>query len=86
MPRVQRSFELGDVWGRRVAERRESLGLTQSQLAELCEVTQQTISKIERGEVVPLDALKVRLAAALVTKPWQLFPWPGQARERVGAA
>jgi DNA-binding XRE family transcriptional regulator len=60
--------------------------MTQTQLAELCNVTQQTISKIERGEVVPLDGLKVLLAQALRTEPWVLFSWPGQIRSRVKAS
>jgi transcriptional regulator with XRE-family HTH domain len=85
VPRVSRQFSLGDVWGQRVAARREELGLTQAQLAELAQIKQQTVSKIERGEVVPLDALKVVLADALGTHPWRLFPWPGQTKSKVPA-
>lgn len=67
---------LGDLWGARVAARREELRLTQAELAELCEVTQQTISKIERGLIIPLDRLKVTLAGHLRTTPDELFKWP----------
>lgn len=67
---------LGEVWGTRVAARREELHLSQTDLAELCEVTQQTISKIERGLMIPLDRLKIALATHLRTTPDQLFSWP----------
>lgn len=63
-------------WGRRVQERRKELGLTQTQLADLCDVTQQTISQVESGRIVPVDRLKIGLAHALGTRPGVLFPWP----------
>jgi transcriptional regulator with XRE-family HTH domain len=71
-----RTFTLAESWGHSVAARRESLRLSQAQLSELCEVTQQTISKIERGLMTPRDELKLRLAVCLRTTPGQLFPWP----------
>jgi transcriptional regulator with XRE-family HTH domain len=63
-------------WGARVAERRRSRGLSQADLALGCGVTQQTISKIERGEMIPLDRLKLALSSALEVHPHDLFPWP----------
>lgn len=63
-------------WGARVAQARRSLGLSQSQLAQASSVTQQTISKVERGTVCPHDTLKLRLAIALGQPPAHLFPWP----------
>lgn len=68
------------VWGVNVADAREDLGLTQLQLAELCDVTQQTISKVERGVIRPRDRLKLRLAEALGRRPSDLFPWPSPSR------
>jgi len=50
--------------------------MSQATLAERCGVTQQTISKIERGLMVPLDPLKLRLALELDVSPAMLFPWP----------
>lgn len=76
---------LGKEWGERVAQRRESLGFTQKQLAELCDVSQQTISKIEAGAMIPLDRLKVTLAHKLATTPDELFRWPALA-DLLGAA
>lgn len=67
---------LGEFWGRRVAERREALGLTQAQLADLCGVTQQSISRIEGGAVIPRDSLKITLSVKLGTTPGELFAWP----------
>lgn len=50
--------------GHRLAERRKSLGLTQSDVAELMDVTKSRISQIERGEVSTVEAI-ARYVAAL---------------------
>lgn len=63
-------------WGGRVADARRELGLSQQDLALASAVTQQTISKVERGVVCPHDKLKLRLAVALRRRPETLFPWP----------
>lgn len=63
-------------WGTRVAQARRSRRLSQLALARACGVSQQTISKIEHGEICPHDKLKLRLAAALDLPPAALFPWP----------
>ena len=70
------SESLGQRWGPLIATRRAEVGLSQAALAERSGVSQQTISKIERGLMVPLDPLKQRLAAALEAHPGDLFPWP----------
>lgn len=76
MPQPTTTATLGDIWGERVAARRTEIGLKQAQLAELCDVTQQTISKIESGAMVPRDSLKLVIAAKLGTTPDALFAWP----------
>ena len=73
---------LAAAWGRRVAEARRRAGLSQSGLADLCGVAQQTVSKIERGRMVPLDKLKLRLAEELGTSPAVLFAWPSRTTDR----
>lgn len=70
---------LGPYWGQKVADRRRVVGLSQAQLAELCEISQQAISKIEAGDMIPLDRLKVTIAQKLATTPDALFPWPPMA-------
>lgn len=67
---------LGSFWGARVAARRADLGLTQTQFAEVVGTTQQTISKIEKGEMIPHDKLKVTIAQRTGTKVDELFAWP----------
>lgn len=64
------------IWGEEVAKRRASLEFTQAQLAHLCDVKQQTISKIEAGDMIPSDQLKVTIARSLLTNPADLFVWP----------
>jgi DNA-binding XRE family transcriptional regulator len=50
--------------GHRLAERRKSLGLTQSDVAALMDVTKSRVSQIERGEVSTVEAI-ARYVAAL---------------------
>ena len=66
--------ELKRIWGRNVEDGRKALGLTQVQLARTCDVTQQTISSIERGEYAPRDDLKITLATVLHQDVHRLFP------------
>lgn len=69
-----------------MAERRTALGFSQAQLAELCDVTQQTISKIEAGGMIPHDRLKAVIADRLMVEPAALFTWPTRAEMGEGAA
>lgn len=71
-----RTLTLGQVWGASVEARRKFLGMTQVELSSKCEVSQQTISKIEHGSMIPLDRLKVTIAQSLHTTPGELFAWP----------
>ncbi|MEV0617382.1 helix-turn-helix transcriptional regulator [Nonomuraea sp. NPDC050404] len=43
--------------GHRLAERRKSLGLSQTEVADLMGVTKSRISQIERGEVSTVEAI-----------------------------
>ena len=73
---------LAERWGKAVAARRTALEFNQTQLAELCGITQQTISKIEAGGMIPHDRLKAVIADKLLTEPGDLFDWP--TREQMG--
>ena len=55
--------------GKRIAQRRKRLGLTQAYVAEASEVTEQYISNIERAISIPSTEVIMRLAAALDTTP-----------------
>ena len=68
--------ELHKSWGRKVRDRRQAMSLSQDQLAELVDVRQATISRIESGSQCPSDAVKARLAGALGMTMEQLFPYP----------
>lgn len=83
-PRV--SKRLADLWAERIIQRRKQFGLTQERLAELSGLTQQGISQIERGEVLPRDDSKLYLARALGTTPGELFSWPPMSDLIEGAA
>jgi len=57
----------------RLKERRTELGLTQSELAELCLVSRKTINTVENGVFVPSTLLALKLAEALSVPVEQLF-------------
>ena len=56
-----------------IKERRKDLGFTQSQLAEMLEVEDKYISRIETGAATPSFALLGRLAEVLQVTPNELF-------------
>lgn len=74
-PRI-RSVSLADHWASSLRARREVLNLSQRQVAEASELTQQAINLFELGRRIPADRTKVVLARALGTTPGELFPWP----------
>lgn len=63
-------------WGRRVAQARADLKLSQRRLAEIIDVDQSTISRLERGVLVPSDDLKWKIAGALGKRVDELFIYP----------
>jgi len=62
-------------WGAAVQAARRNLAMSQAELADAVGLTQQTISKVELGTVVPSDRTKVRLAHAIGMHPGHLFGW-----------
>jgi DNA-binding XRE family transcriptional regulator len=76
---------LGDLWGDRVKKRRAELGLSQTMFARLVGTTQQTISRIENGTLVPHDRMKVQIAQSCGSSVAEMFAWP-EGRLNVEAA
>ncbi|MBI2710468.1 MAG: helix-turn-helix transcriptional regulator [Actinobacteria bacterium] len=75
------------AWGERVADARRARRLSQADLAERAGVSQQTISKLERGRLCPHDRLKLRLAQALGIAPHELWAWlPAEPRADSGGS
>lgn len=62
--------------GRRIRSRRKSLGLSQRQLAEVCDRRQGTISKLELGQLEPSFALLWSVAGALNMSLEELGAYP----------
>lgn len=69
--------ELARLYGENIERGRKLLGLTQDQLADLIGVTQPSVAKWERGDNVPRDHHKVKLATVLRQEVRQLFPLTG---------
>jgi transcriptional regulator with XRE-family HTH domain len=59
---------LPGLLGRNIRERRNQLGWTQATLAELVKVDVETISRIERGTIVP-SVLKLEQVASVIGLP-----------------
>ncbi|WP_327114345.1 helix-turn-helix domain-containing protein [Nocardia sp. NBC_01730] len=51
------------VRGHQLAEIRKAIGLTQTELAGLLDVSQARISKIESGEIAGIDTIRAYVAA-----------------------
>jgi transcriptional regulator with XRE-family HTH domain len=65
--------------GIRVKARRKALELTLEQAAELAFTTPQTIFKIEEGQIVARDHVRLAIAFALGCEVNDLFPAPKRA-------
>ena len=57
--------QAGKAFGYRVAGRRSELGMSQEKLAELCDLSVNTIAKIESGRNDPKASTVMSLCAAL---------------------
>ncbi len=55
--------------GKRIARRRRELGLKQSQVSEMVDISDPYMSNIERAVSIPSTEVIMRLAAALDTTP-----------------
>lgn len=62
------SSPLPGLLGKNIRERRNQLGWTQATLAELVKVDVETISRIERGAIVP-SVLKLEQVASVLGLP-----------------
>lgn len=63
------------TWGAGVKALRGLHNITQVQLAEQADTSQVTISRIELGARQISDSLRLRIARALNTDPYALFPY-----------
>ena len=66
-------FEFKKFFGKRIKELRLKNGLTQEQLAELIEVGERNLSKIECGNVFVKAKTIAKLIEALKIEPQELF-------------
>ena len=80
------SETLARTWGDNVARLRAELGLSQVELAERAATTQQTISRVETGGIIPTDPLKMRIALGLQSTTGRVFAWPEDSTTSDGAA
>lgn len=67
------------IFGLRVQALRHELGLTQAELAEAADLSQNFLSAIERGSKFPSSEKIASLASALKIPIYQLFLTPTEA-------
>lgn len=66
--------ELAEFYGERVRKARERLKVTQEELANYLGVSKSHMSKMESGNRIFTDSMKIRVAQALNIKVGTLFP------------
>lgn len=80
---LKMSMTAGSKWavavGARVAARRTDLSLTVRQVATVIDVPVQTIYRVESGDLVARDYLRLALGHALVCDSAELFAMPTRA-------
>lgn len=75
------------TWAEGIKFLRGLYDIKQTELAEAAGTTQSRISEIENGRRTISDALRVRIARALHTDPYALFPYEdGNGNGGQGAA
>lgn len=74
------------AFGKRVADRRSELGLSQTELAEAAGMKQQGVASIESGKVERPRKLKEIAEALGVTDDWLLYGKTGTTEEADAAA
>ena len=73
--------DIGITLGRAIAAQRKTLGLSQNDLAGMIEVDAETISRFERGAVLPSLRRLLRVAAALQLSMVELLAQSSQLPE-----
>ena len=73
---MTQDVSLPEIFGRNVAARREQLQLQQNELALRLDITQDTLSRIERGKNFPKTMLIEKLAKELTCSESELFSRP----------
>ncbi|HEY5222975.1 MAG TPA: helix-turn-helix transcriptional regulator [Microbacteriaceae bacterium] len=71
MPRV--ASDAAAHIGRRIADRRQSLGMTQDQVAVISEIDSSNVRAYESGRAMPSIQSLVRIAIALGVEPGELL-------------
>lgn len=66
--------------GERVRARRNQFGWTLARISALTGIPYQTIHKIEAGQIIPGDYLRLALAQVLGCEVHDLFPLPSKTR------
>lgn len=71
-------MDLRKLWGRNIAGARQRKGMSQERLARTLDVSNQVVSRWERGVYAPRDQTRIRLAEILGVPVSALFPYPGE--------
>lgn len=61
--------------GRRVADLRKAAGMSQAEVAELADLSNESISRLERGVTMPSLEKLVKIVEAMNVEPKELLEW-----------
>jgi transcriptional regulator with XRE-family HTH domain len=64
-----------ELFGLRIKSLRETIGLTQENLAERMDITPNYLSSIERGKENPTFNMLIKFSNALRIEMWELFDY-----------
>lgn len=78
--------DLSKILGANIAARRSRLGLTQAQLAELLDIGQDALSRMEKGIISPKISRLPVLASSLRCSVAELFRIPDETSPERAAA
>jgi len=77
---------LSKILGANIAAKRSRLGLTQAQLAELLDIGQDALSRMEKGVISPKISRLPILASSLRCSVAELFRMPNESSPERAAA
>ena len=78
-PRIEMSKDdLHAALGKRIRDKRQSVGLTQAQLADRIEISRTSLTNMELGRQRLLIDQLYKMADVLNMKPQDLLPLPGE--------
>jgi len=69
--------------GEGMREAREATGISQQELADICQLSRSSILRFENGQMIPIEPVKVMIAAVLNRPVAEVFPTPTEQEQHL---